>query len=44
MAVQRINVLNVPVDICSASDMEGQIMEMLAKPGTKQIAKSPRSQ
>ncbi|MBO4387155.1 MAG: WecB/TagA/CpsF family glycosyltransferase [Treponema sp.] len=37
MAVQRINVLNVPVDICSASDMEGQIMEMLAKPGTKQI-------
>ena len=37
MAVKRINVLNVPVDICSASDMEGQIMEMLAKPGTKQI-------
>lgn len=37
MAIQRINVLNVPVDICTGPDLEEQIMEMLVKPGTKQI-------
>ena len=37
MAVQRINVLGVPVDILDAQNMENEILEMLAKPGTKQI-------
>ena len=37
MAIQRITVLGVPVDICLPQDLENEILELLAKPGTKQI-------
>ena len=37
MAIQRIKVLDVPVDICEAQDIEEKILEMEAQPGTKQI-------
>lgn len=37
MAVQRISVLGVPVDICYPQDLESELLEMMAKPGTKQI-------
>lgn len=37
MAVQRIKLLGVPVDILPPQDMETEILELLAKPGTKQI-------
>lgn len=37
MAVERINVAGVPVDICRPEHLESQILEILAKPGTKQI-------
>lgn len=37
MAVERIKVLGVPVDICSPEDFENQILELLARPGAKQI-------
>lgn len=37
MAKQRIEVLGVPVDIISPQNIESEIMELLAKPGTKQI-------
>lgn len=37
MAIQRINVLGVPVDILPPQNIEGEILELLAKPGTKQI-------
>lgn len=37
MAVERIEVLGVPVDICTAEDFENQILELLARPGAKQI-------
>ena len=37
MAIQRIKVLDVPVDICEVQDIEEKIMEMEAQPGTKQI-------
>lgn len=37
MAKQRIDVLGVPVDIISPQNIESEIMELLAKPGTKQI-------
>lgn len=37
MAVQRIKLLGVPVDILRPQDMETEILELLAKPGTKQI-------
>ncbi len=37
MAVQRIHLLGVPVDICRPEDLEPAILELLAKPGTKQI-------
>lgn len=35
--VERINVLDVPVDVCNPEDLEEVILEILAKPGTKQI-------
>ena len=37
MAIERISLLGVPVDICSPDKLENQILELLAKPGTKQI-------
>lgn len=37
MNVQRINLIGVPVDICPPDCMEDVILELLAKPGTKQI-------
>lgn len=35
--VKRIFVLGVPVDVCNPEDMDSVILEILAKPGTKQI-------
>lgn len=37
MAIQRISLVGVPVDICQPENLENEIMEILAKPGTKQI-------
>lgn len=37
MAMQRIELLGVPVDICRPEQLEAEILEILAKPGTKQI-------
>jgi len=37
MAVQRINVLNVPVDIIHQEEIEEKILALLEKPGAKQI-------
>ena len=37
MAIERISVIGVPVDICTPDKLEDQILELLLKPGTKQI-------
>lgn len=37
MAIKRIELLGVPVDICRPEDVETEILEMLARPGSKQI-------
>ncbi len=37
MAIQRINILGVGVDVCEAQDLEQKVMEMVEQPGTKQI-------
>ncbi|MCR4900269.1 MAG: WecB/TagA/CpsF family glycosyltransferase [Treponema sp.] len=37
MSIERINLIGVPVDICEPDKMEAAILELLAKPGTKQI-------
>lgn len=37
MAFERVNLIGVPVDICRPEEMEQEILEILAKPGTKQI-------
>lgn len=37
MSIQRINLLGVPVDICNPENLENEILEIIAKPGTKQI-------
>lgn len=37
MAMQRVEILGVPVDICRPEQLESEVMELLAKPGTKQI-------
>ena len=37
MAIERINLLGVPVDICEPQNLENEVMEILAMPGTKQI-------
>ena len=37
MAIQRIKLLGVPVDICRPENLESEIMELMARPGTKQI-------
>ncbi|WP_147633876.1 WecB/TagA/CpsF family glycosyltransferase [Treponema pectinovorum] len=35
--IKRINIVGVPVDICKNEDMDDVILEILAKPGPKQI-------
>ena len=37
MSISRISLLGVPVDICPPENLESEILELLAKPGTKQI-------
>jgi len=37
MALERIHVCGVPVDVCKPDELENIILELLAKPGTKQI-------
>ena len=37
MAITRINLIGVPVDIVQPENLEAEILELLAKPGTKQI-------
>ncbi len=37
MAIERINLLKIPVDILSPGNMEEEILALLQKPGTKQI-------
>ncbi|MDR3284338.1 MAG: WecB/TagA/CpsF family glycosyltransferase [Treponema sp.] len=37
MACERINVLNVPIDVCPLEDLEAVILSLLQKPGAKQI-------
>lgn len=37
MGIERISVCGVPVDICGEGEIEEEILELLAKPGTKQI-------
>lgn len=37
MSLQRINLLGVNVDICEPENLENEILELLARPGTKQI-------
>ena len=37
MAINRISLLGVPVDICKPEELEEKVLEILNKPGTKQI-------
>lgn len=37
MSITRISLIGVPVDICSPENLENEVLEILAKPGTKQI-------
>ncbi len=37
MAIQRINILGVGVDLCPPEELEEKILDMLNKPGAKQI-------
>ena len=37
MSIKRISLIGVPVDIIHPENMETEILELLAKPGTKQI-------
>ena len=37
MAIKRISLIGVPVDICQPENLEFEILELLSKPGTKQI-------
>jgi N-acetylglucosaminyldiphosphoundecaprenol N-acetyl-beta-D-mannosaminyltransferase len=37
MGIQRIEIVGVPVDICRPENLEAEILELMAKPGTKQI-------
>lgn len=37
MSIERIEILGVPVDICQEENLETEILELLIKPGTKQI-------
>ena len=37
MSIERINLIGVPIDVCGPENLEAAILELLAKPGTKQI-------
>jgi len=37
MSIERVNLIGVPVDICAPENLEKEILELLANPGTKQI-------
>ena len=37
MSIERINLIGVPIDVCGPENLESAILELLAKPGTKQI-------
>lgn len=37
MSKNRISLIGVPVDVCPPQELETEILEILAKPGTKQI-------
>ena len=37
MAIQRIHIVGVPVDICRPENIEEEVLELLLRPGTKQI-------
>ena len=37
MSIERINLIGVPVDVCEPENLEAAVLELLAKPGTKQI-------
>lgn len=37
MSVKRISLLGVPIDVCNPEELESEVLELLAKPGTKQI-------
>ncbi|MCQ2591191.1 MAG: WecB/TagA/CpsF family glycosyltransferase [Treponema sp.] len=37
MSTQRISLIGVPIDICQPENLENEILEILARPGTKQI-------
>ena len=37
MSIERISLIGVPVDICYPENLEAELLEILAKPGTKQI-------
>lgn len=37
MSIQRITLVGVPIDICAPENLENEVLEILAKPGTKQI-------
>jgi len=37
VAINRINLIGVPVDVCGPENLENEILEIIAKPGTKQI-------
>ena len=37
MSIERINLIGVPIDVCEPQNLEAAVLELLAKPGTKQI-------
>lgn len=37
MSIERISLIGVPIDILSPENLENELLEILAKPGTKQI-------
>lgn len=37
MAIERIEIAGVPVDVCTPDNLENEVLELLATPGTKQI-------
>jgi N-acetylglucosaminyldiphosphoundecaprenol N-acetyl-beta-D-mannosaminyltransferase len=37
MSIERINLIGVPVDVCEPENLENAVLELLAKPGTKQM-------
>lgn len=37
MSIERVNLIGVPLDVCSPEELETEILELLARPGTKHI-------